>query len=156
MVPGPSPIEPEGVFDGLSWRAVLVGVLVDTVLTVIVSIPILLLFAGPELFSENEATSRAAEARAYESDLVNVISLIAGLGCTLLGGLVAARRSGRNFVRHGGWVGVVSLILGVALLAFLPQEPRQPAWVDVLGLLLVVPAGMLGGGVVARLRGIAA
>ena len=98
--------------------------------------------------------SRAAEARAYESDLVNLISLIAGLGCTLLGGIVAARRAGRSFVRHGGWVGVVSLVLGVALLALFPQETLQPAWVQVLGLLLIVPAGMLGGGVVARFRGV--
>jgi hypothetical protein len=73
-----------------------------------------------------------------------------GLGCTLLGGLVAGRRAGRNFVRHGGWVGVGSLALGVTLLALLPEGPRQPAWVEVLGLGLIVPAGMLGGELIAR------
>jgi hypothetical protein len=129
----------------LKWRAILFGVFVDIIVTAVLSVPLLLAFAGPDFFSENEAISRAAEARAYESDLFNLVFLLFGLVCTLLGAFVGARRAACNFVRHGGWVGAGSLLLGVTLLALLPAGPRQPIWVEVLGLLLIIPAGVLGG-----------
>lgn len=149
---GPGSIEPQGIFDGLQWRAIVFGVVVDTLLTMVVSMPLLYLFAGPEVFADDEAVARAAEARAYASDAFNVVMLLAGLACTLVGGGVGAARAGLDFVRHGGWVGVGSLLLGVALLTILPAGPHQPLWVEVLGLVLIVPAGALGGRLAAALR----
>ena len=151
MGDGPGSIEPEGLFEGLSGRAIAYGVVLDIVLTILLSIPLVILFGGPEMFSEDADIARAAEARAYASDLFNLASLLLGVACTIVGAFVGARRAGRSFVRHGGWIGVGSLVLGVLMLALLPEGPGQPLWIEVLGLVLVVPAGALGGQLAAAL-----
>jgi len=84
-------------------------------------------------------------------------SLALGLGCTVLGAFVGARRAGSLHVHHGGWVAVASAILGVALL--LPPAPQTgaqllpPLWYEAAGWLLLLPAGLLGGALAGRLPG---
>lgn len=152
MAAGPGSIEPEGVFDGLRWGAILYGVFIDMIVTVVLSVPLYLAFVGPEFFSDDEAAARAAEALAYESVLFNVVAQAFGLACTAFGAFMGARRAGSRFVRHGGWVGTGSLVLGVLLYAALPEGPRQPVWAEIGGLILIVPAGVLGGQLAALLR----
>lgn len=146
----PAAIEPEGPLRGLRWRAIAYGALLDTVLTVIVFLPLYSWFAGPAFFSFDEAVANEATRRAHESDLFNVISLVAGGLCTVYAAYRAARRAGVYFIRHGGWVAATSALLALSGLLFLPQGPRQPVWVELLAFITIVPAGILGGHLAAR------
>jgi hypothetical protein len=151
LVAGPGSIDPEGIFDGLRWGAIFYGVVLDTVLGIVLSIPMCFLLIGPEFLSENEAVANAAAAKAYESVLVNLAFLVYGLSCTLIGAFFGARRAGSGFVRHGGWVGVGSVVVGAALHAALPEGPAAPLVFELLGFVLLIPAGALGGQLAASL-----
>ncbi len=153
MGAGPDSIDPEGVLDGIRWGAVVFGVVVDLAASLVVTIPMLLILAGPDAFSENEAIAQAAQAQALESDFATLVGVVVGLFCTVIGAFVGARRAACHFVRHGGWIGVGSLVLGVALIAMLPPEPASPLWADMTSLLGIVPAGMAGGLLAAFVSG---
>jgi hypothetical protein len=68
------------------------------------------------------------------------LSLIIGLGCTVLGGYVAGRMAGRAEVMHG------ALVAGIGMLvALLLRESGVPTLYDIAGFAGMLPAGMLGG-----------
>ena len=143
----PPSIEPEGLLEGIRWRAVLFGVIVDTVLTVFASGILLLWAAGPEAYSLDEEVAAEAVAAALVSPEYLLSSLVVGLLATLIGAYAGARRAGASHVRHGGWVAVCSAVLGFSLF-LLPGAhtgPTPPFWYDAVGLVLILPAGLLGG-----------
>jgi hypothetical protein len=70
---------------------------------------------------------------------------VLGTACTVLGGFVAGSRAGREHVRHGAWVGIVNIVLGLVLLAIPQPDSEMPGWLDALGFVVVVPAAALGG-----------
>ena len=58
----PPSIEPEGIFDGLRWSAILLGAVLDNVLTNLAILPLLVLFGPAEVFSnDSQAVERAIE-----------------------------------------------------------------------------------------------
>jgi hypothetical protein len=67
------------------------------------------------------------------------VDLIGGLGFTILGGLAAGRIAGEGEILHGALIGIPSLILGLAF------GGSEPTWFQLTSLILVVPAGALGG-----------
>jgi hypothetical protein len=143
----PPSIEPQGLLDGIHWRAVLFGVVVDTALTVLASGILLLWAAGPEASSLDEEAAAQAIAAALVSPAYLLASLVVGLLATLIGAYAGARRAGASHVRHGGWIAVCSAVLGFALY-LLPGshiESSLPFWYDAVGLALILPAGLLGG-----------
>jgi hypothetical protein len=140
-------IEPEGLLEGIKWRAVVLGAVVDIVLTGVAAMILLFWVAGPDAFSLDEEASAQALSAALASPQYLVSGLIAGLLATLIGAYVGARRAGRLHVRHGGWVAVLSTVFAFSLY-LLPgaySEPTPPFWYEALGIALVLPAGLLGG-----------
>jgi hypothetical protein len=69
-----------------------------------------------------------------------LLSLIIGLGCTFLGGYVAGRIAKKAEVLQGALVAGAGLVLGLVL-----HESGTSLWYEVLGYVLIIPAGMAGG-----------
>lgn len=144
MNASPGPISPDGLFDGIQWSAVALGVLVDLLVTFVAGIPILMLLA-PDALGADPATAERAMEEAYRSPDFLLASLAAGLAATAYGAWVAARRAGAHPLRHGGWVAMGSLVLGLLPLVWADAGPAPPAWYDLTGIVLMLPAGLLGG-----------
>jgi hypothetical protein len=147
----PPAIEPDSFLGDLKWGIIVRGALVDFLLSLVLILPVHLYFAGPDFLAEDAAVANAATAQAYESFACNATILLVGLSCTVAGALWSARRVTSLHVRHGGWVAVVSLLLVVPFL-LVPGalDVRQPVWAEALGFLGMIPAGMLGGHLGAR------
>jgi hypothetical protein len=143
----PTSIEPHGIFDGLKPGAILIGAVVDHVATLATSIVLFVVLAGEAAFSDDEEVTQAAFDALSADPQFLVWSMVLGLSCTVLGAFVGARRAGKLHLRHGGWVAVASAVIGMLYL-LLPAEaagPVPPLWYDVVGWVLLLPAGLLGG-----------
>jgi hypothetical protein len=121
----PSPIEPDGLLDGLRWGSILLGALVDNVLTVLGA-------SSPEFL---------------------LAGLVVGVCATSYGAFVGARRAGVHHVRHGGWIAVCSAALSLVPVLLAGQAPASspPLWYEALGWLLLLPSGLAGGYLAERL-----
>jgi cellobiose-specific phosphotransferase system component IIC len=153
MQPAPTPIQPEGFLDGLRWGCILRGALLDIALTVAGSIPLTLWLAGPGALSEDETTAREA-LDALSSPEALFWGAVLGIAATIVGAYYGAHRAGTLHVRHGGWVAVVSIVLGLPfmLLSAAETSAAQPSWYEAIGMIAMLPAGMLGG-FLASMRG---
>jgi hypothetical protein len=155
MIDRPSPIEPDGIFDGLRWSAILRGAVLDNVLTLVASIPVMLYFAGTQAFAEDEQTANRAMDSALASPEFLACQFAVGLSVTVYAAYWASRRAGLLYLRHGGWTAVASAVLGSAFL-LVPDASAAgsapPLWYEALSLGLMIPAGVLGGWL-ARVRG---
>jgi len=147
MVHRPEPIEPESVFDGLQWSPILRGAVLDIVLTIFASLPVMAYFAGTEAFSEDEEIANRAIDQALVAPEFLLLSLVVGISITAYAGFWASSRAGVFHLRHGGWTAVSSALLGTIFLLVpgTASDPATPLWFDSLGLALMVPAGVLGG-----------
>jgi hypothetical protein len=148
----PRPIEPPGLFEGLSPEAILFGAIVDNVATVVVFLLLGEFFLGSTPTGGGEAPELAT-AELYSSPEFLLSSLVLGLGCTVLGAAVGAYRAGTSQLRHGGWIAVTSVLLSLVFL-LIPTEgatPSPPLWYDILGWVLILPAGLAGGALAAAL-----
>jgi hypothetical protein len=142
----PPAIQPAGVFDGLRPGAILIGVVVDNLATIVAGSLLVSLFAA-ELAREHgaELPEEAFEALLSSPGFL-LASLIVGLLCTVLGAYVGSRRAECLFVRHGAWIAVGSAIVSVIFLAMEgPTGSRPPLWFDMVGFALMIPAGAAGG-----------
>jgi len=142
-------IEPEGFLTGLSPGAILFGAVIDIVAS-LASFFLLAGMLGPEAPPNGGAPTEPAGADFYASPEFLIGSLVLGLAATVLGAFVGARLAGTLFVRHGGWVAVASTVLMLPFL-LVPTDAATPAptWYDVVGWVLILPAGMAGGALAA-------
>jgi hypothetical protein len=138
----PPAIEAPGIFTGLRPAAILLGVVVDHLATLVASVALVSVLAARE--PGGAPTEEALDALAATPAFL-LASLVVGLACTALGGFVGARRAGCAFVRHGGWIGIGSALVALASVAAGSPGPSPPLWVELAGFALVVPAGILGG-----------
>jgi|SRR5262245_721814 len=147
MTDRPSPIEPDGLFDGLRWSPILRGAVLDNVLSLIALLPIALYFAGAEAFASDERTANQAMDRALAAPGFLVCQLVVGVSVTVYAAYWASRRAGLLHLRHGGWTALASALLGFVVLVAsgAPAGPAPPLWYEALGLALMLPAGVLGG-----------
>ena len=147
MVPRPSPIEPDGLFDGLRWSPILRGAVLDNVLTLIALLPIMFLVAGAAAFSDDEETANQAIDQTIVAPEFLFWSFVVGLSITSYAAFWASRRAGVLYLRHGGWTAVASAVLASVFL-LIPNAtagPQPPLWYEGLALALMVPAGVFGG-----------
>jgi len=150
--PHPPALEPEGVFDGLKWGCIVRGAVLDIVLTVVASIPLLFLLSGGASFSDDEEVATRATDEALASREGMVLSALVGLSATVIGAYYGARRARTLHIRHGGWVAITSLLLGLPFM-FLPGAQSNvptPVWYDALTMVAMLPAGVLGGAIAKR------
>ncbi len=109
-------------------------------------IPLYLRFDS-DAFSEDAASAERAMERLFASSEFLFWSAAVGLAITVYAGLWASRRAGALHLRHGGWTAATALVLGTLFL-LLPganEGPAPPLWYETLGVVLMVPAGVLGG-----------
>jgi hypothetical protein len=154
----PSAIEPDGLLDGLQWGSILLGAVVDNVLTVLGFGLLTASLAGEEAFSgDQEAAERALEEMASSPEFL-LAGLLVGVCATAFGAFVGARRAGVHHVRHGGWIAVCSAALSLVPILLAGQAPASspPLWYEALGWLLLLPSGLAGGYLAARLAPAAA
>lgn len=146
MTSPPSPIEPDGLLDGLRWSAIFRGALVDLVATFVGGILLLIFLFPAEALEEGAAGDRALDAAMVTPEGLFWTAVV-GFAGTVCGGYYGARRAGTHPVRHGGWVAVASLLITFPFLLTPLGETSAPApaWYDALGIALMLPAGVLGG-----------
>lgn len=141
------PIEPDGLFDGLHWPSILRWAVLDVVITVVASVPLMFFLAGDGALSDDEEIAGPAlEAAASSADFL-LWGLALGLSITVYTSFRAARAAGTFHLRHGGWTAVVSALIGLLFL-LVPDAGSNSSsslWYDAVSLGLVLPAGVLGG-----------
>jgi hypothetical protein len=149
----PPPIEPEGALDGLQWSQILRGAVLDNVLTIAAVLPIMLYFAGSEALSEEDGVANRAIEEALISPGFLWWSFIVGLLITVYACFWASRRAGALHLRHGGWTAVMSVVVASIFLLWPSPDagPSPPVWYDAVGMMLMLPAGLLGGWLAAKL-----
>lgn len=143
----PFPVEPQGILEGINWRAVLLGAIVDIVLTIFAGTIFIFWAAGPDAFSPDEDVAKQAIDAALLSPEFLLYAFVTGLFATAIGAYVGARRAGVFHVRHGGWIAICSALCSLLFLLIpgATSAPNLPLWYDALGLILMLPAGLLGG-----------
>lgn len=124
----------------INLKALLFGIVADVGVTFVASLLLFLLFAhdlvSPDMPPEEmDAVMQALLAR---GDFL-LASLVIGLGCSTLGGYVAARTAGQDLYLHAGLVGLASLLFGLV------AGTSGPFWFNVAGFVLVLPAALYGG-----------
>ncbi len=142
--PSPSRIEPTGFFTGIQFRPIIAGVVVDTIATIALTTIYYALFVAKGLALEGEAAEKAYGQYWMSSDGL-LASLVLGSLGTLIGGFYAAYRAGKLEMKHGGLVGIGSIILGLVLQAAGTDENAFPEWFMALSFAAAIPAGALGG-----------
>jgi hypothetical protein len=144
--PTPPPaIEPTSIFSGLRPLPILFGALVDHIATFLAGTVLFVVFAADRSIDLSEEISDEAMAEVLASPEFLLCSFIVGALCTVLGGYLGARRAGCHHARHGAFVGLASLLIGLLLFVLpLAAEPA-PLWYDLLGAALVIPCGAAGG-----------
>ncbi len=147
MTQYPVPIEPDSMFAGLRWPAILLAAVLDNLLSMVVIVPIMFFFAGADALSGDEELANRAFDQARASIEFLTAALVVGCAITALAGFWAASRAGALHVRHGGWTAVASVTMAflILLIPGMNDGADTPLWYDALGLVLVVPAGMFGG-----------
>lgn len=140
----PGSIDPDGLFDGIQWSAVGLGALVDILVTFAANLPLVAIFA-PEALTADPARAEQVMREASTSLPFLVAGLLVGMAATVFGAYVGARRAGVHHLRHGGWVAIASLLIGFLPLLLLEPGPEPPLWYQALGIVLMLPAGLLGG-----------
>ena len=107
----------------------LLAIVVLDVLAALVAIP---------LFSE-ESTNAL-----YQNNYPLLWSLVAGTLTTVLGGYIAASFGKLAPYKNSAIIALIGVVLGVLLAG------EEPLWFDVIGFIIVIPAALLGGYIVAR------
>lgn len=79
-----------------------------------------------------------------------VLELLLGLAFTVLAGFVAGAIAGRAEVKHAMALGIAGLVLSLGSMIY--YFGRQPLWFQLAGLILVLPASVLGGYLRQRAR----
>jgi hypothetical protein len=132
----------EGRFDGLQWRAVALGVVVDHVSTLIFSTMLVAIAATEDFFSKDPAVAEAARTALAESPSFMLSILLGGAICTVLAAFIGSRYAADRFVLHGIWIAVVSAAMVLVIDSGLDGSLSS---LEALGWLVVLPAGWLGG-----------
>ena len=97
-----APIEPDGIFDGVHWSPVIRWAVLDIVLTLVASVPVILYLAGGESFSSDEEISDQAFDAAMASAEFLLWSFAVGLSITTYASFRASRGvRGRPRARFG-------------------------------------------------------
>jgi hypothetical protein len=138
----PQPIEPVGMFSGLKIKAIAAGVLSDIITTFILGTILMSVILISEYGTEipDEAIDNF-----FRVNRNLYLLLLLGTTCTVFGGFIGAKIAGSLEIRHGGWVGTISLLLSVVSELFSDQKQIYPRWFIYCSVAAAIPAGVLGG-----------
>jgi putative membrane protein (TIGR04086 family) len=150
--PAPRPVEPTGFFTGVELRPIIVGIVVDYIATYAAIYAYFFIYLAEELSKKGEVTSEMISEHMLSSEGLLVAFAIGALG-TALGGFVAGYRARKLEIKHGGFVGVGSLIVSFIEQGLQEEAMPLPEWFRLLSLLAIIPAGALGGYVAELVKG---
>ena len=126
------------MFSGIRPKAILIGIVTDIGATYLVMMILMVsLGAGARDLSQEEARQLIDNALQQPSYLL--LSGVLGLLATALGGFVAAKVAAVAPLLNAACVGLFDLVLGIVLIG------DAPLWFSVIGLLLTLPAAIIGG-----------
>ncbi len=149
--PTPPPaIEPTSFLSGLRPLPILYGALVDHVATLLAGTVLFAVFAVDRSIDLTEEISDEALAEILASPEFLLCSFIVGALCSVLGGYLGARRAGCQHARHGAFIGLTSILIGLLLFVLPPAAGPAPLWYDLLGAAVVIPCGAAGGWLAER------
>jgi len=144
--PSPPPtVEAEGFFSGIRPLALVIGVLVDHVSTMLLGIATLGIVAA--LYGRGDGAvldEQAALELAFKPGVLAAWMLV-GSFCTGLGGFMAGRMAARQRVQHGAFVGLAGIVVGLLSYGDTAVVGQPPLWFDLMKFGVLVPAGALGG-----------
>lgn len=138
----PESIEPGGMFSGLKAWPIFAGAIADIISTYILG-SILLFVLLYRKYGADIPQEALANITIVDDNILWF--LILGVACTVLGGFVGSRIAGSEEIRHGGWVGAVSLIFSVFMELNTDTGETYPQWLTIISVAVVIPAGVLGG-----------
>lgn len=124
----------------IRFGAVLAGALADNAGTLLIMTTLAALLVASGL-PEDEVMARMKNTNGL------LLGLIIGLCCTVGGGYLAGRVSGREEVLHGILVAACGMVL-----ALITRESGTPLWFDLAGFGGMLPAGVFGGYLALRRR----
>jgi len=139
----PPPIEPTGFFTGIQFRPIVMGVIIDTIATMVLTTAYYSIFIAKELTDSGLGGEKAFSDYWASSEGLMASLLLGSLG-TLIGGFYAAYKAGTLEMKHGALVGIGSIILGLVLQT-VGTESELPEWFMALSFAAAIPAGALGG-----------
>ena len=125
---------------GSAWKAVSLGVLADVCATALGSL--VLFFALGSLMVSQGVSPAELDANLVRSDLTLLLSLVLGLGCTVLGGYVAARSANQREYYHGLLTGIAVVVLGEIAIGIWPDDTTLA--MRIIYDILAIPAALLG------------
>lgn len=140
----PAPIEPTGFFTGIRIRPIIIGVVVDTVATILFTTLYGNFVVLPALVGKAGTTEDLLAAYWVSSEGLMASLILGSLG-TLAGGFYAAYKAGTLQMKHGALVGIGSIILGLILNFGGAEGEELPEWFMALSFAAAIPAGALGG-----------
>jgi putative membrane protein (TIGR04086 family) len=149
----PPPIGPTSVFEGLRPRAIAIGLAVDLFASLVALTGLVVALAAERGLDFEGGASDEALAELMSSSEYLLWSFVLAALCTALGGYVGARQAGCHHTRHGAFVGVASVLLGLLVYALGNASPTAPLWYDLAAFLVAVPCGAVGGWLAARQAG---
>ena len=117
---------------GISVKAVLVGILADVIVSFMVGVAI-----GVALVAQGTPPHAVGERMLEPMGLV--LSLVVGLTTTVFGGFVAGRVAGHSEVFHGGLLGALGILLGALFMG------SYPLWFNAAVIGSTIPCAMFGG-----------
>lgn len=117
----------------IRFKAVIAGAFVDNLGTMF-SVSLLIMALSLTGLQESEVAGRLKSLSGL------LLTLIIGLGWTILGGYTAARMAKRDELPHGALVAVVGVVIALVF-----REEGIPVWFEIIGLVCMLPAGMAGG-----------
>ena len=147
--PSPTPIEAPGFFAGIRPVAIALGALVDQIGTTVLNVLLLSSMSDAYETSPGVIDEQALQALARDPDMLAAWLCIGTFG-TCLGGFMSARMAARHHARHGAFVGLAGIILGLFAYSAQQSPYPPPLWYDLLSFTLLVPAGALGGLISSR------
>jgi len=142
---GPPPrIEPAGFFTGTEIRPIVIGVVVDYIATYVAIYAYFFVYLARELAKQGEVTPELLAEYMLSTEGL-LVGLVIGASGTALGGFVAGYKASKLETKHGAFVGAGSLIVSFVEQAIQPEPVAVPEWFRVVSLLIIIPAGALGG-----------
>ena len=131
-------------------KAVISGLATDIVGSMIIGVVIGVLVV---FIAKNNGGVTPENLKAIQSNVfLKFVGLLGTTFSTALGGYVAAKLSKPNGAINALTVGLLSLTLGIALALLAPN--LSPNWKVILGIIVTVPAAIIGGIVAFRSDGL--
>ncbi len=126
----------------INLKAILIGFFVDIGGTTLASFVYALIMGI--ILAVQGVPPTEIEAKMAQGPAVYLSSLVIGFVFTFLGGYVAGRIAKTAEVLHGGMVGVIGVLLGLALYTPL-NFSAYPVGFTMVGFALAIPLALLGG-----------